>query len=724
MAALFLVVLEASALMAFDRSIKDKIVEDEGARWEITARKMSYREKEGLYVAEGDVVISREGQVLSAERAKYNEKTGIVEVSGNVILEANGDLLTGEHAIFNLNTQQGQMSKGRLFIREHHYYISGDSIEKTGAKTYRVKNCRLTTCDGEKPDWSITGSEVEVTIEGYGTVKHTVFRIRDFPAFYIPYAIFPVKTKRQTGLLPPRVGYSSRNGVDVEVPFFWAIADQTDATFYERFMDERGFMQGFESRYVAEGESKGIVLFDILSDKIEDKDLSDPEEVDLSPFPRTNETRYWLRSRTDQQLPLGLRVRFDTDFVSDQDYLKEFQGGLFGYQGRPDLSEVFGRPVEEIQSPTRRSALRLAHDGESYSLQGLTSYYQRPENPSDDDTPQPLGGLNLGILPRSFQDMPLFFRLDTDYDYIWRDVGQKGHRASFTPGLSYPMWFGRYLAFEPSLSYTGTAQWIDDDTGDNEHQSRNAYDLQARLSTILERIFDIDWMHAKEVKHKFFPSLTYEYRVPKDQDKPQPWFEAVDVEGKINRITLALENLLDARTEDDKGQVQYKQWGTFNLVQGYDIDEARGDEDPGQKKKPFEPLIGELDLKLFPYIDLDAEARWDYYDDDFSYADVALGFNVPRSGGRYDHFTIDYEYVKDGTKSLNYSLNINLIHGFSAGSSQKRDLNLDKNIERRYWLDYQSQCWGVRVIAESLDEVDTFMVTFRLLGLGDIGSRQ
>ena len=154
--------------------------------------------------------------------------------------------------------------------------------------------------------------------EGYGKIKNAALRVRETPFFFIPYFIFPAKNQRQTGFLPPGLGYSSRNGAEIEVPFFWAISDQADATFYERFMSERGFMQGLEARYVAEEDSKGIFLFDVLSDKVESKDLGDPDQASLSPFARTNQTRYWLRGRMDQALPLDVAARFDADYVSDQ----------------------------------------------------------------------------------------------------------------------------------------------------------------------------------------------------------------------------------------------------------------------------------------------------------------------------------------------------------------------------------------------------------------------
>jgi len=115
-------------------------------------------------VAEGEVVITKGGQVLRANEARYNEKTEMVEAVGEVVLETNGmysELKSG------IRPQQPnrQDHQGRIFLRENHYYISGDEMEKTGPQTYVVKGCHLTTCDGDKPDWSLTGSEVEITVE-------------------------------------------------------------------------------------------------------------------------------------------------------------------------------------------------------------------------------------------------------------------------------------------------------------------------------------------------------------------------------------------------------------------------------------------------------------------------------------------------------------------------------------------------------------------------------
>jgi len=720
-AGLLLSPLNPQDSFGIERYSKDRFLGDEDTPWEITAKRLSYNEKEGVYIAEEDVVIAKEDQFLYAQKVTYSTKTGIATVSGNVRFESGKDRLTGSSGIFNLRNHTGKIDNGSLFLSENNYHVSGELMEKLSKDTYLVKKCRLTTCDGVKPAWSITGSEVKVTLEGYGTVKHAAFWVRGLPMFYVPYIIFPAKTKRQSGLLPPRVGYSSRNGVDTELPLFLVLSDQADATLYQRYISERGYMQGLEFRYLADEKSKGIFLFDILSDKIKEKNMEDPDELEVSPFTRTNQTRYWLRGGADQNLPLGFQARLDTDYVSDQDYFREFQGSLLGYQARPDLTKELGRSLEERHSPTRRSALRISKFGEGYSLQALGSYHQRPEDLVEDRTPQPAGGFDYMLLPNRFTSFPMFFSLETDYDYVWRDVGNKGHRASISPELRFPWWLGRYVEFEPSVRYTHTSQWIhDDELVNKDYQDKGAYDAQGRLSTSFERVFHVNGESIKRLKHKVSPVLGYRYRNHLDEAQYRPWFEPIDDEGDINVAFFSLENYLDARLENKKGDVTYRQWMTLTLTQGYDLHEARRNDIPGSEREPFVPLNGLLTVSPIKNVDLFCEAEWDHYASEISYADVALKVSVERSGNKQDTLSIDYQYDKTGRKNLSLAANLNLVSGFYIGASLERDIDLDHNISNGYWVGYDSQCWGVRLIAERGVNETSFMVLFRLTNFADI----
>jgi LPS-assembly protein len=720
---ILVVILHANLLLATDQFIKDRGFQQKGGPWQILADKLSYNEKEGVYKAEGNVVITSKEQVLSAQKAIYNEKTGIVEVSGEVALEVKGDTLKAERAVFDLDNNTGQITEGRLFLRENHFYISGESMEKTGPDTYKCTRCRITTCDGETPDWSISGSEVSVTLEGYGIVKNSVFRIRDFPTFYLPYGIFPAKTKRQSGLLLPRGGVSNLNGIEFELPIYWAMTDQMDATFYEHYMSDRGLMQGLEYRYVGDEKSKGTFLFDIMKDRIEEKDLGNSDQAGISPFPRTNDMRHWLRGRSDQTLPLGMNAKLDLDYVSDQDYLREFQTALFGYQARPDLAREFGRPLEENTSPYRRSTLRLDRDGETYSLQGRASYFDLVENPATRDSSPGIGGADFSLLPRPLFDSPFFFRFQSDYNYLWRKTGVKGEQLFFTPTVSYPLFLSRYLEFEPSMSYARNTQWVEDPVSGNDTQARDVYDFQTRLTTNLERVFDIEWGEAKKLRHKLSPSLVYNYREYRNPDTYQSLFDPLTQDGKFNQVALAFDNLFDVRKENAKGKVTYDQWGRLSLTQGYNIEKPTGSNVPENEKRDFLPLVGFLSVSPLYPLTLQAEVEWDHYERDFTYANTSLEFRIKRSGGRYDSYAVEYLYLKDGNKGFNFDVNINLLYGFSAGISQVRDLRADTNVGQSYWLDYQSQCWGVRVMSQNMVGLESFMILFRLQGLGGLGSK-
>ncbi len=724
--------------LAVNLSTKKKAIESDDTPWEITADSLSYNEKKGTYHAKNNVVIKKAGQALYTQSAVFNTKTGVATISGGLRIETDGDIITGKEGTFNLNTQTGEIVDGRLFMKANHYYLSGSQMQKTGESTYLINDCTITTCDGKNPDWTITGSEVKVTIEGYGTVKNSAFRIRDLPVIYIPYMIFPAKTQRQTGLLPPKLGYSTLNGAEVLIPFYWAISDQTDATFYQRYMSKRGYMQGMEFRYVESKNSKGILEFDILSDKEAQKNMTDGNALDISPYVRTNQTRYWLRGRANQDLPLGVVARLDGDFVSDQEYLREFEEKLYGFDVRSNLQEESERPVQEKRSPTRRSALRLSRDGESYTLQGIAGYFQQVEDPETKNLmEQPMGGLNFDLLQEQLMGWPVFFNFETDYSYIRSDEANRGHDITLSPQLNFPFWLGPYVEFEPSFRYTYNSQWIDNNQGEKSHRYQTLYEANTRLSTNVEKFFETSWRNATKLRHKISPSLYYTYQGYHNDGEEAPWFSPIEQDDygtpwhltfnqdegnqNRNRVTFSLENFLDARMEDKKGNVDYNQWAIFRLNQGYDIQEATDD----GENRPFTPLTAELIVTPFPTLDLRGSTGWDHYESTFTQTTLSGEFTVNRYGGRRDYYEINYQHYKyeeEDQTNINFRTNINLAYGFSVGGSLQRDLEVEKNITSTGWLGYQGQCWGVKLGAGKESGDTTFIVALRLVGLGSAGS--
>ena len=204
---------------------------------------------------------------IEADSVELDNKNNIATAQGNVLIKMGEDTLQGDKIIFNIENKTGVAYKGKAFYAKNHFYIKGDKIEKTGEQTYFIEQPRATTCDGDSPDWEIAGSEMNVTIEGYGLMKNARLVAKGLPVFYSPFVPFPAKTERQSGFLLPYLSYSrEQDGLDIEIPFFWAISPQMDATLYQRYIEKRGFNEGAEFRYYLGNNSFGTFYGDYMED--------------------------------------------------------------------------------------------------------------------------------------------------------------------------------------------------------------------------------------------------------------------------------------------------------------------------------------------------------------------------------------------------------------------------------------------------------------------------
>ena len=691
---------------------------DKTLPWEIKANILGYDAEHKIYTGEGDVILRKGNNYLYADKVSYNEITGLAKLKGDIWFETPDEIMVGEEGEINLKKGTGTLKKACIFIKGGHYYISGKEIKKIAKNTYVINKCRVTTCDSVKPAWSLDSSKVKVTIEGYGKVKHAVFRVKGVPVFYIPYIMFSTRKDRQSGFLPPRAGYFGRNGFDIELPFYWDISDSTDATFYQRYLDKRGYMQGVEFRHVSSKDSKLFFLGDILSDNVGKKDMSDSDDIELSPYNRTNRTRYWFRGKADQKLPFDVMARLDWDYVSDQDYMLEFERGLFGFNARTDLADDMNRPMDEIRAPTRRTAMRLSRDRNDYSFQLMSSYYERPEHVHNDDTSEPLTELYFHWLPEQFKDLPIFYKFRTSYGYIWRDTGDTGSRFSIDPELRFPLWFKDVVEFEPYFKYNYTGQIINKEVGSDTYQSKSSYETGTRLSLKAQRAFEVNWKGAKQLTHYMWSEITYRYKENMGDSKYRPWFEPIDSEPDVNLIRFSLRNFLSAKLVDQKGNVSYRQWVSFYINQGYDF---KGYGDDGDRH--FTPLS--MNLIATPYSDLDLRGyfNFDHYDKDINSALFSANLYVPRTRGKKDTYRLDYVYSKGSRESIDGYFDINLAYGFSFGSQFSLEMRSDTTVSNSYWLTYQSQCWAMTLKLERQDEQNSFGVGFHLLGLGDINKK-
>jgi len=732
---------------AYADSVTQRLAGSPDVPWQISADNVAYDAAETTYRATGHVIIEKQATRLVADRVAFNRKAMTAEAAGHVVLTAGDDILTGERLELDMKEETGVVHGGSLFLKENHFTIRGERIEKTGRSTYRVDKGSFTSCDGDRPDWIITARRLKVTIEGYGTATHAVFRAANVPVMYAPYIFFPAKTKRQTGLLLPEAGYSDRKGFYWDQPLFWAINDSSDATVYAHTMGERGTKIGLEYRYVLTDESYGTIMADGLRDrKIDDgtDDATDDWGYGDDDYDRTNKDRYWLRAKLDQELPGGAMARLDLDIVSDQDYLTEFREGRSGFNATRDhFQDTFNRDLDTYDEDTRVNRLNINRTWSRFSFNGDLLWNDNVVKrrwEETDDTLQQLPLIELDGAKQTVFGSPFYWDLDSEYTYFYREDGDRGHRADLYPRAYLPLKWKNYLSVEPSAGWRQTT-WVMDRREDrtlDRSTYRQVYDLKLDLSTEFSKVMGSPAKGVDRIRHSIKPQMIYTYVPDEDQSDLPDFDTAIDRIAADNSVTYSLTNTLTARSEKKHGTAaanvaekdaamagirpngmatpatyDYDRLCRFYLEQTYDIAAARDDE-----PEPFSDLFGELDIDIGSFFRLDADANFDVYGSHFSSHNVAAAL----ADGRGDRLWIEHRYEREESESIHGMLAIKLTNRLTVRGEYERDLLADNDILKGAGFLYTSQCWAFDFFYKVEDDDRSVSLNVNLMGLGEFGN--
>jgi LPS-assembly protein len=702
-----------------DRVEKSVAAPREDSGYQLQADYFSYDERQNIYTARGNVTLRAQGRVITADEMRLDALTREAILEGDIRIEQGSDWLEGERAFLDLDEETGIIEDGRGFLAEGNFHFSGAVIEKLGPQTYHVEQAKFTTCDGDRPSWHFRTSDLRLTLEGYGFAKHTRFHLRSVPVLYTPYLVFPAKTKRQTGLLPPRLGKGERLGWDVDLPFFWAISRNTDATVYSHYMSKRGLMIGPEFRYAASKNSKGVLRFDYLSDQEDRDELREQNFYETQGLKRVTKDRWWWRSKQDIALPLGIQGNIDFDFVSDPDYLQTFNTGFSSWaESDRVFRKTFGRGlINDDTITTRQSNLLLNKTWAAQAANFELHYYQ---NLNDDRNESQLQQLPLATYSASRQRLlrgPFFWQADATYVNYWRDEGTRGHRLDLNPHVSLPLRRGGYLELEPFVGVLETAYLIENyDEASNSlvrektFHRRDLFEVGMDGSTEIVGIFRMDGDTWTKTRHTVRPEIRYEYRPDVNQRK-LPQFDISDRINSRNRITYGLVNFFSARLDKGPDKVEYLDFARLEISQFYDISEPKGERfeaDATTRDQSFSNVFTQFDFTPKRYAKITYKNEYSPYGKEFISHELYARFRDTRG----DSLTVDYRRQLDEDREITsqlgedgkvivdeigVKLTLNLWEGITFNMRSDYDLNNKKNIESEYNIMIQRQCWGISV---------------------------
>jgi LPS-assembly protein len=226
----------------------------------VQANEVAYDYTNNRVAAVGNVQIYYGGSTLEANRVVYDQKTKRLHAEGNVRLtEEDGKVTYGEIMDLSDDYRDGFVDSLRLDAPDQ-TRMAASRAERSSGNFTVFHNGVYTACapckdDPKKPPlWQVKAARI-IHDQTEKMIYFEDARIEFFgrPLAWLPYFSAPDPTvKRKTGFLMPSISTSSVYGGAIEVPYYWALAPDYDATFAPMITTKQGpLLQGeFRQRLI------------------------------------------------------------------------------------------------------------------------------------------------------------------------------------------------------------------------------------------------------------------------------------------------------------------------------------------------------------------------------------------------------------------------------------------------------------------------------------------
>ncbi len=198
--------------------------------------------------AVGNVIITYKNDAIYGQKATINFKTGDILIEGNVRYISPILTIYGSKMEYNFKKSSLTVYKARIISDD--YIILGEKLKRVKNNIIIGTDAEYTTCRDCPESWSIYGKHIHVTLGEYVKIKHGSIKVKGVVMMYFPYFIFPIKKKRETGLLFPSLKFDIQDGTIFSQPWFWAINPSMDSTITPTFWGKRGVGTTLQFRHI------------------------------------------------------------------------------------------------------------------------------------------------------------------------------------------------------------------------------------------------------------------------------------------------------------------------------------------------------------------------------------------------------------------------------------------------------------------------------------------
>lgn len=498
-----------------------------------------------LFTLEGNVLMRHAQQSLHADKMIYDREQDTLTAEGHLTYRDTDLVVSGRKAVIGLDSRKGSVLAVKYRLLDRHARGKAKEALLDGSMT-RFLDATFSTCNEEQEDWHLSAKELDLDRDqGIGVARHITMKIRHVPILYLPYMSFPLSERRKSGFLIPRFGGNEEIGTELNIPFYWNIAPNYDATLTPRIMSRRGVQLQSEVRYL-QRNYRGQLNAEYLP-----RDQTD------------NGNRAFLSFRHNGTIRPRLASNIIFDYVSDKNYFTILGNSL---------------SLASVTHLERRAD--LVYRGSNTSLVARVQGFQTvdPTIPANARPYQRLPQLQVNSR-YPVRNTALNSKVTAEFVRFDRQGGVTGNRFSVAPGIEWRKESAPGF-IHPQFTLNHTIYALDNiGTLPRNDPQRTVPIASLDSGLFFERDIDLDFQNT-HLLHTLEPRLFYLYVPYRDQSDIPNFdsslndfnftqlfrdnrFSGTDRIGDANQLSLSLTSrLIDRATGKERvrasvGQIRY-----------------------------------------------------------------------------------------------------------------------------------------------------------------------
>jgi LPS-assembly protein len=670
------------------------------------------------YHAEGNVSITYQDIVVTGDKLDFNRETQEGTMEGHVRFSQQKQWLTCSRADINFASKTGIFYDASGFT-DREFFITGRTIVKTGADTYRIEEGFGTTCRQKIPKWNLGASRINLRVDHTARMHNALFKIKGVPVFYFPYLIFPMEKKtRSSGFIPFHTGSSTSKGRVFSEGYYQTLGESADVLLYGDYFSLRGLAMGGILKLRPNPDTR----FNLEVYGIQDKLHQGGVQLTVDG-----------ESKLGNDWRVVARVNISSNFTFRQAFADSFRAATvsqerataFLNRNHGSFSTNISFEREEVLFPSRSLVVRKLP-----SLEFLSLGTPLGNSPFIFSLRASIEGMSrvdsLMETPRLVQRMDLYPRITM-------------RLPSFGGFSLLPSFGARETYYGARMSDVSATGIVDQGL----HRRYADFSLDLRMPE-LERDFSGSWLG--DFKHVVEPFAVYRrtYGI-RDLDKTIR-FDEEDAIADTNEIEYGIFNRFFRQHKTGAGTQEKYEFMSFGLTQKYYLDPTFGGAFKQGQANAFYPLDSlsgfyqtttqsnfspiSMVFRLTPSNGIHSEMRADFDPKLQSWRDESYTALWDRGKLKFSGTYFRIRSLESGLLTSNHVQGQvgygSTEHGFSSSLTVSYNLRSSQLLNSNTRLNYNWDCCGVALEFNQYDlglrTESRFSFSFMLKGIGSFGN--